>query len=158
MASYWYFTAANWVQATFSSSGIYPGTTGVCVCAPPSNLAGRSYNYNSNPKCCASHTDCKFSMYQGANRIGGNNYGNYMCSNSGGSMCRQAASCHPVSHQCEAPLNTPTSGITYFNGACAGCASACGTNSSSWNCGIQSNDCCTQAPTCKTGGLTYPNC
>jgi len=170
MASYWYFSSGQFtggVQATFASAGIYSNTasstmvntTGVCVCAPPSNLAGHSYNYASNPKCCGTHTDCKFAMYLGATKTGGNNYGNYMCSNSGGNMCRQTASCHPVSHQCEAPLDTPTSGYTYFNPSCTSCAtSVCGNNASSWSCGITSNACCTQEPTCKTGGLYYPNC
>jgi len=165
MWSFWYFTQGNGVvlQTPFSSSGIYPGTSGVCVCAPgslaptASALAGHPYSTVSNPKCCSSHTDCKFRMYVGTTWVGGNDYGNYMCSSTGGSMCRQVASCHPVTHQCEAPLDTPQTGVAYYNSNCAGCTNACGTNSSSWNCGSPSNDCCTQARTCKSTGL-YPSC
>jgi len=108
-------------QASYPSSPIYPGWAGVCINLPSS--AGKtpqapSYLGGSQGTACNSPSDCKYQILCQTNSTvtGGNQVGNYMCASSSGT-CYSAASCHPVSHQCEGT----GSGFPYFNPSCTTC-------------------------------------
>jgi hypothetical protein len=122
----------SWTQGPFNMSGVMDvnsaGYTGVCASTPPNKLI-QGQNYPGSYVCSA-HTDCKYSVYSNGVWVAGNGItqtsggGNYMCYNTDGFICAQAASCHPVSHQCEYGNQSTSS---YWNPACASCT-GCGTS------------------------------
>jgi hypothetical protein len=123
LAKNYTFSSSNWTQATLNVSGVVDvngaGYTGVCVTSPP-NKSIQSTPYQLY--VCSAHTDCKYQVYSSGVVSAGNIVGgNYLCSNTDGFVCAQAASCHPVSHLCE------TGQSVYWNSACATCTQ-CGTS------------------------------
>jgi hypothetical protein len=150
-ANYTYtFTSSSppFIPAAFSMSGVIDvngvGYTGVCASAPPNKLI-QGQNYAGSP-VCSTHSDCKYQVYNSSVLVGGNNVagGNYMCNNTDGSVCAQAASCHPVSHYCE----TQPQQYPYYNSACATCT----------GCGTSPTLCGTNYITCLKGGQNIAAC